>query len=169
MVCATVCCGETSDGHESTPSLREWGGPCATRFAGCGSSLETETWPEGSSSLSDDELAKALMAASEEAKSEDAQITTAIATAEAGTVSQPNTGYQCPSGRVLRITLIGSFPHVVVAGGHPTQPSNAAQPADSEVPAMLLTADAATGRVCEIGAQTGRVSPDPNATVLDLG
>jgi hypothetical protein len=137
-------------------------------FAGCGSSSETATEPANSSRLSDDELAMALTAAREEAKSEDAQITTATATAEVGTVSQPNTGYQCSSGRVLRIMLIGSFPHVVVAG-LPTDPRNAAQPADSEVHAMLLTADAATERVCEIGAQTGSVNPDRDATVLDLG
>jgi hypothetical protein len=136
-------------------------------FTGCVSSSAPEAEPATSSRLFDDELAKALTAAREEAKSEDARITAATATAEVGTVSQPNTGYECSSGRVLRITLIGSFPHVTVAV-LPTHPGNEALPTDSEVHAMLLTADAATGRVCEIGAQTGTVSPDPNATLLHL-
>jgi hypothetical protein len=70
---------------------------------------------------------------------------------------------------VLRITLIGSFPHVVVAHGPSADPSKAAQSAISDVHAMLLAVDAATGRVCQIGVQTGTVGPDPNATVLDLG
>jgi hypothetical protein len=64
--------------------------------------------------------------------------------------------------------LIGSFPHTAIAHV-PADPSHAARPSDSDVHAMLLTADAATGRVCEIGVQTGAVSPDPNATVLVLG
>jgi hypothetical protein len=137
-------------------------------FAGCSSASEPEIQPAGSSPMSDGELAIALRVAREEAKSDDVQVTIATGIAEVGTVPQPNTAYQCSSGRVLRITLIGTFPHVVVAPGPQAVPINAAQSADFEVHAMLLTADAATGRVCEIGVQTGTVHPDPSANVLDF-
>jgi hypothetical protein len=140
----------------------------ALLVAGCGSVSDTGTRPASSSQLSHHELAKARSVVHDKAESEGAQITSGTVTAEAGTVPQPNTGYRCSSGRLLRITLIGSFPHTGVAP-IPADPSHAAQPSDSDVHAMLLTADAATGRVCEIGVQTGAVSPDPNATVLDLG
>ena len=144
------------------------GAVLALLLAGCGSISEAGTLATSASQLSHDELAEAYSAADEKAESEDAHITSATVTAEEGTVPETNTGYRCSSGRLLRITLIGTFPHAVVAHG-PANPSHAAEPFDSDVHAMLLIADAATGRVCEIGVQTGAVSPDPNATVLDLG
>jgi hypothetical protein len=149
-------------------ALRRWavGAVFVLLVAGCGSASESGTRDASSLHLSGDELAKALTAAREEANSEDAQITAATATAAAGTVPHPNTNYECSSGRLLRITLIGSFPDVVTTGPVPRRDET--KLAAAEVNAMLLTADAATGRICEIGVQTGTVRPDPDATVLDL-
>ena len=98
------------------------GAVLALLLAGCGSISEAGTLATSASQLSHDELAEAYSAADEKAESEDAHITSATVTAEEGTVPETNTGYRCSSGRLLRITLIGTFPHAVVAHG-PANPS----------------------------------------------
>lgn len=75
----------------------------------------------------------------------DANITDAVARIRSGTVEDSNTGHPCTSGKVVKIELRGSFPHVVVAPGPWS--------ADSEVRTMLITSDASTGIPCLVGAR----------------
>jgi hypothetical protein len=123
--------------------------------------------PSRDVTLTAEEVAAARSAARDLVASEDAKVTTAFAIAAFGVVAQPNTRHWCTSGRLLRITLIGSFPRVVTASG-PAASKAPGSPAPGDVHAMLLTADAATGAVCEIGARTRHINPDSGSTVLDL-
>ena len=89
-------------------------------------------------------------------------VTSATATIGEGTVMDPNAGPACTSGRLLHIKLIGTFPRIVHGGygGPPPTPSYA------PVSALLLTADAVSGKACLIGVQTGATTPDPGAVLL---
>lgn len=73
-----------------------------------------------------------------------------------GKVAQSNTGHPCTSGRLLHVQLVGSFPHIVTTGG---------VGGDSTVRTVLITADAGSGEVCEIGVRTVESTP---ATIDDL-
>ncbi|CAN5290929.1 hypothetical protein BH09ACT12_BH09ACT12_05420 [soil metagenome] len=118
--------------------------------------------------LSDEELALAVTLAEQEIESFDATITSATVRADTGTVMNSNTGMPCTSGRLLRIKLIGSFPHTVTTG-HLVPPGDPTP--DVTVRAALITADAQTGLACLIGVQTaenGMPEPAPDSTVLDL-
>ena len=98
---------------------------------------------------------------------EDATVTSATVTARPGTLQESNTGFACRSGRILNVKLIGTFPHTVTTG-HPVV-GNATGPAeDFTVHAVLLAVDAASGRTCRIGVQTGDVRPAPRARVLHI-
>lgn len=116
--------------------------------------------------LTAQEYAAAVALARREVIHEDASLTSATATVGIGTVPDPNTGYHCVSGRLLHVTLIGTFPHIVTTG-HPVE-SGAAADEDFTVHAVVLTADAKDGRVCLISVKTGHVDPEPGAEVLDL-
>ena len=135
---------------------------------GCGSSSATRR-AIGSASphraLTEREYAAAVALARREVHSQDANLTSATATVGTGTVADSNTGHDCASGRLLHIKLIGAFPHIATSG-HPVD--STAKPEDFTVQAMLLTADAQTGRACLISVQTGHVAPDPGAEVLHL-
>jgi hypothetical protein len=103
-------------------------------------------------SLSQDEIAKAVAVAKRVVADQGATVSSASAIAVAGTTEESNTGSPCTSGRELQIKLIGTFPRAVTTGtGGPTA-SPASSPA---VRAMLITADAASGRACLIRVQTG--------------
>ncbi|WP_248581251.1 hypothetical protein [Nocardioides sp. InS609-2] len=94
-----------------------------------------------------------------------ASVSNASAIAQSGKVADSNTGQPCTSGRVLQIKLIGNFPHTVTTG-HPVPPGSPAP--DSTVRAMIITADAKSGRACLIGVQTGEngeVKPLPGAMI----
>ena len=137
---------------------------------GCGSSTATRR-AMGSNSpkhdvLTEQEYAAAVALARREVTSQDASLTSATATVGNGGVANPNTGHDCVSGRLLHIKLIGTFPHIVTTG-HPVENSTAMSE-DFTVHAVLLTADAKSGRACLIAVQTGHVRPDPGAEVLDL-
>lgn len=101
-----------------------------------------------------------------EERLKDATIDSASFTVSEGTVAQPNTGHRCDSGRLLRIRLIGDFPHIVTTGPVSLETTTAQ---DTTVGAVLLTADYQTGQVCLVGVRTGEVAPAPGATVLALG
>ena len=101
-----------------------------------------------------------------EERLKDATIDSASVTVSGGTVDQPNTGHVCDSGRLLRIRLIGDFPHIVTTGPVSLEGTTTAQ--DTSVGAVLLTADYQTGKVCLVGVRTGEVAPAPNATVIAL-
>src|SRR3954447_12162856 len=63
----------------------------------------------------------AVNAARHEVENQDAQITSATAILErnAGKNAPSNTGLTCTSDQVLKIRLIGTFPHTVTSGGPP--------------------------------------------------
>ena len=116
-------------------------------------------------SLTAAERAHAVALAQHEAARDRGTITSAFATVGPGIVRDPNTGSTCLSGRLLHVKLIGSFPipvtGVITSPGE-SQPSTA-------VHAVMLTADAASGRACLLSVQTGKVHPSLGATALDLG
>ena len=73
------------------------------------------------------------------------------------------------SGREPQIKLIGDFPHAVTTG-HPVKPGSPTP--DFTVRAMIITADAESGRACLIGVQTaenGEPKPLPGSTILSVG
>lgn len=115
--------------------------------------------------LTAQEYAAAVALARREVTREDASLTSATATVGIGTAPDSNTGHDCVSGRLLHVTLIGTFPHIVTTG-HPVESSAADE--DFTVHAVLLTADAKDGRACLIAVKTGHVDPDSGAEVLDL-
>lgn len=117
--------------------------------------------------LTDQEYAAAVSIAQQRLQGEGATITSATATVGAGTVADSNVGYDCESGRLLHIQLIGTFPHIVT-GGTPLLPGSTAAPEDNTVHAVLITGDPVTGRACLVGVQTGGVSPAPGAVALNL-
>jgi hypothetical protein len=95
---------------------------------------------------------------------ESSAVSNASVTLTAGVVTDPNLAHACTSGHLLNIKLIGDFPHIVT-----DPPPNAASPQDATVHAVLLTAEATTGRACLKSVQTGDVSPDPGSVALNLG
>jgi hypothetical protein len=116
--------------------------------------------------LTDQEYQAAVDLARQQLRTADGTVTTVTVTVSVGTVTDSNVGYPCESGRLLNIKLIGTFPHIAT-GGLVHLPGMPAE--DSTVHAVVLTADAETGRACLIGVQTGDVKPEPGAVVLDLG
>ena len=116
--------------------------------------------------LTDQEYAWAVALARQEIREDDASVSSATATVGRGSVTDSNLGYSCESGRLLHIKLIGTFPHIVTTG-HPQDPEST--PAeDVTVRAVVLTADAESGRACRTGVQTGDVVPEPESISLDL-
>lgn len=101
----------------------------------------------------------------QEIRKENAVLTSATVTVGKGKVMDSNLGYSCTSGRLLHIKLIGNFPHITTTG-HPVQPGTTLP--DFTVHAIVLTADAKTGRACLMGVQTGDVAPVPGAVSLPI-
>ena len=133
--------------------------------AGCASSsnrarddpsLSSSTTAHGS--LSDHDFTVAVDVARAEADKESAVLTSATATIGDGTVTDPNAGPPCTSGKLLHIKLIGTFPHIVT-GGHPGSHNDS-------VSAVLITADPVSGKPCDISVETGTSAPGPGATLL---
>jgi hypothetical protein len=117
-------------------------------------------------SLTAAERAHAVALVRHEAARERGTITSASATISSGITTDSNTGSQCLSRRLPHIKLIGSFPHIPVTGVM-TAPGESQPP--TTVHAVILTADAASGRACLMSVQTGKVRPARGATALDLG
>lgn len=136
----------------------------------CSSAKSPDATPEESSStISEEEVAKAEAVAREVIAEHGASVDSASVTARLGTVEDSNTGHPCTSGRELRIKLIGDFPRTVTTG-HPMKPGSP-QP-DFAVRAMVITADAESGIACLIGVQTaenGEPKPQPGSTALSVG
>jgi hypothetical protein len=104
------------------------------------------------------QVALATRIARHEIARQGSHIRIAVAQVHPGVVlSQSNTGHTCNSGTLLRVTMIGSFPHAKVA---PTPGG------DATVHAEVVVADPSTGQECLIGVQTGRVQPPDGATRL---
>jgi hypothetical protein len=117
--------------------------------------------------LTDREYASAVDLARLEVREGDASISSATVRVGHGRVTDSNLGYSCESGRLLHVKLIGTFPHIVTSG-HPQDPKSTAAPEDFTVHAVLLTADAESGRACLKGVQTGDVAPEPESVPLGL-
>jgi hypothetical protein len=143
---------------------------CASATAstsGSASSLASNSSASAShGDLSGKEYAVAVGLARDEIKREKATVTSATATVESGTVTNPNLSGVCDSGRLLHIKLIGTFPTIVTTG-HAMSSGTPSE--DPTVHGVVLTADAVSGQACLMGVQIGQPSPDAGAVVLDLG
>lgn len=137
-------------------------------LAACSSAETPRATPVGGEpSLSQDDVTKAVAVARQVIADQGATVSSASAIARSGTTEESNTGYPCTSGRELQIKLIGTFPHAVTTGaGGPT----GSPASDSTVRAMIITADAASGRACLISVQTGNgaVAPLPGGMALSV-
>jgi len=119
-------------------------------------------------SLSPDEVTKAETIARSVIADQGASVSSASVLARSGKVKDSNTGHPCTSGRELQIKLIGKFPHTKTTG-HPVLPGSPTP--DFRVRAVIITADAESGRACLIGVQTGEngeVKPLPGSTNLPV-
>lgn len=144
-------------------------------LAACSSDLPPRTSPELASprqdqrpSLSQDEAAKAVAVARQVIADQGASVSSTTALARSERIKASNTGHSCTSGRVLKIKLIGTFPHTGTTG-HPVQAGDPAP--DFTVRAMIVTVDAQTGHACLLGVQTaenGDVKPLPDGTTLQV-
>jgi hypothetical protein len=115
--------------------------------------------------LSRDEVTTATTAAEEVIRREEARVTSATVTASYGrVVEQSNTGHRCTSGQLLRVRLVGSFPHLTTSGGPPGGDGT-----DGIVRTVLLTVDGGSGRTCVIGVSTRALAPLPGGVALDVG
>jgi hypothetical protein len=136
-------------------------------LAACTSTETSQAIPERSGhSLSRDEVAKAEAVAREVIADQGASVSSASVIARPGKVKDSNTGHPCTSGREPQIKLIGRFPHTVTTG-HPVPPGSPVP--DFTVRAVIITADAESGRACLIGVQTGEygeVEPLRDGTML---
>jgi len=112
----------------------------------------------GARELTDQEFDTAVAIARQKAADQAPHVTLATATADEGTESESNTGSSCTSGRLLHITLFGTFN--IVTGGLANHANQGA------VTTLDITADASTGQPCLIGVETGKATPDPSATIL---
>lgn len=101
--------------------------------------------------LTHKEMAYATAIARSEVAKQHSVIRVAVADVHPGRVSSSNTGHLCGSGRLLEVTLIGSFPHTGTASLE-------------TVHAEVIEADPATGQKCLISVKTGRVKPPAGAT-----
>jgi hypothetical protein len=122
--------------------------------------------PVGTGKLTEKQYELAVNVARHEVENQDAEVTSATAVLKhnAAKNAPSNTGLTCTSDQVLRIRLIGTFPHTVTSGGPP-----GGDPNGGEVTEMDIKADAVTGDACLIGVGTGkRPKPEQGATVLQL-
>jgi hypothetical protein len=132
-------------------------------IGGCASSALVDATPSGSAlahgSLTEHDFGVAVAVARAEVDKDSAVLTSATASIGVGTVTDPNAGPPCTSGKLLHINLIGTFPRIVHGG-------LAGDPAQSPVSAVLITADPVSGKPCLIGVETGISRPEPGAVRL---
>jgi hypothetical protein len=69
-----------------------------------------------------------------------------------------NIRHYCPSDQLLKVTLLGRFPHIAAS------PAPGASTSTSVHAINLVVTQ--TGRTCQSSARTGDVQPDPSAAVL---
>jgi hypothetical protein len=127
--------------------------------AGCASTTRTLDDPSSTGlthgSLTDREYNVAVaVAEAEAAKARATATTSATATVGAGTETDPNAGPPCTSGTLIHIKLIGAFNAVTT------------DLTDAPITTILITADPASGKPCEISVRVDTPSPDPSAAVL---
>jgi hypothetical protein len=113
--------------------------------------------------LTEEQYAAAVNLARHEVEAQDAKLTsaTAVVRHNAGRDAPSNTGHRCLGEEVLRIRLIGTFPHVVTTGtpgGH-----------GGPVTELDIKADPEAGVACLIGVGTSsHPTPEKDATELQL-
>lgn len=109
--------------------------------------------------MSTAELKIANATASRTARREQARVLTARAfvSGTASSASPSRDPEPCTSGRLLHLTLVGTFPHA--------RPSGSSAP----VTGQELTVDATTGRLCEKHYLTGSIVVDPMSVLLFSG
>ncbi len=139
-------------------------------LAGCASQSDNTSAPlvsptqHSNQTLTSQEYAFARTLARSKIRSEGATVTSATVTVSAGKVIDSNVGEPCTSGRLLNIKLIGNFPHIVISPAV----SPGTSPRDTTITALLLTADAKTGRPCLVGVHIGKTAPEPGAVILSV-
>ncbi len=132
--------------------------------AGCGADRHDASPASGR--LTAKQYETAVNVARHEVENQDAEVTsaTAVLKRNAGRNAPSNTGLRCTSDQVLRIRMIGSFPHAVTSGGPP-----GGDPNGGTVTEMDIKADAVTGDPCLVSVGTARhPRPEQGATVLQL-
>ena len=129
---------------------------CAAVLTACSAATADDPRPGGSSDDRVLAMARSIAEATE-ADQEDAQITSVSMLVRPGRVarSESNVGRPCGSGRLIEVKLIGDFPHIVTAG-RPVKPG---EHVDFTAHALVVTADARTGKVCREGCRPGRSHP----------
>jgi hypothetical protein len=133
----------------------------AVALAGCRAG--DDGVPSGTGQLTREQYDAAVNVARHEVENQDATITsaTAVLKKNAGKNAPSNTGYRCTGDHVLRIRLIGSFPHAVTTG----TPAGGS----TTVTEMDIKADPGSGNACLIGVGTATdPKPERGATVLQL-
>jgi hypothetical protein len=135
--------------------------------AGNESSAHDASTRESGTTLSDRERDLARSAAQKEVAKQGATVTSATVTVTEGMVSETNTGYVCTSDRLLKLSLVGTFPHTVTTGT-PVGPDTDAQASDTTVRTLLITVDSETGRPCQISVATRELEPLDGAATLAL-
>ncbi len=132
---------------------------CALAVAGCSSHENEGRTPQANpAGLTGQQIALAEHIARTEIARQGSRIRLAVPQLHPGSVRQSNTGHTCKTGTLLRVTLIGSFPHTTVA----PLPGRSAT-----VHAEVVEANPVTGQECLIGVKTGRIQPPKNATPLE--
>jgi hypothetical protein len=114
--------------------------------------------------LTRQQYAAAVNVARHEVETQDARLTsaTAVLRHNAGRNAPSNTGRRCTGDQVLKIRLIGTFPHTVTTG----TPGGGGSTTVTE---MDIKADPETGVACLIGVATSKhPEPEPGATELQL-
>jgi hypothetical protein len=118
--------------------------------------------PADTGKLTEKQYDTAVNVARHEIENQDAAVTsaTAVLKRNSGQRGSSNTGLQCTSDQVLKVRLIGTFPHTAVAG----------TPGDAgPITQMDIKADAVSGDACLIGVSTSKhPKPEQGATVLQL-
>jgi len=136
-------------------------------LGGCASSAHTALGAPSVSnsspahgSLADHDYALAVAVARAEVnKYPGTTLTSATVTIDDGTVTDPNYGPPCTSGKLLHIKLIGTFPYI-------THGALGGQQVPDPITAVLITADAVSGAPCQSSALTKNSSPEPGAVLL---
>jgi hypothetical protein len=130
--------------------------------AGCSDNGRDATRPD-TGGLTQQQYAAAVNVARHEIENQDAKVTSATVVVKhnAGTNAPSNTGHKCTGDQVLRVRLIGTFPHATV-GGRPGMNTG-------PVTEMDIKADPDSGDACLIGVGTSpHPAPVTGATVLQL-
>ena len=126
---------------------------------------DSDRAPRATGELTGEQYDAAVNLARHEVENQDATITSATAVVKhnAGRHAPSNTGHACTGDQVLKVRLIGAFPHTDI-GGPP-----GGDPNGGTVTAMDIKADPESGEACLISVSTSRhPAPEKGATELQL-